>query len=118
MCDLRTLVPHQLDIRLVRPPHLQPSRLHFPSSYNNTCAYTREVFVVGGEVYEDRYMFTGRMYNFKYYDDDGNNLLVDLVPCYRKSDNKPGMYDIVRNQLYTNQGSGEFIVGPDKEWEE
>lgn len=41
-----------------------------------------------------------------------------LYPVYRKSDNKPGMYDIVNNQFYTNQGSGEFEVGPDKEWEE
>lgn len=85
----------------------------FPSSYNNACGYSREVFVVGGEVYEDRFMFTGRMYSFKYYDDGGNNLLVDLVPCYRKSDNKPGMYDKVHNTFYTNVGTGDFTVGPD-----
>lgn len=34
-----------------------------------------------------------------------------LVPCYRKVDNKPGMYDIVNQVFYTNQGSGEFEVG-------
>jgi len=40
-------------------------------------------------------------------------LLVDLVPCYRKSDNKPGMYDKVHNTFYTNVGTGDFTVGPD-----
>lgn len=36
---------------------------------------------------------------------------VELYPCYRKSDNKPGMYDIVNNGFYVNQGTGEFTVG-------
>lgn len=34
-----------------------------------------------------------------------------LVPCYRKSDNKPGMYDVVNQVFYTNEGTGEFEVG-------
>ena len=49
-----------------------------------------------------------------------NSDVVDfaLYPVYRKSDSKPGMYDIINNRFYTNQGSGEFFVGPDKEWDE
>ena len=35
-----------------------------------------------------------------------------FIPCYRKSDMKPGMYDVVRSTFYTNAGSGEFILGP------
>lgn len=44
-----------------------------------------------------------------------NDILVrDFVPCYRKSDNEPGMYDLVNNVFYTNAYSdGEFIVGTD-----
>lgn len=38
---------------------------------------------------------------------------IDLYPCYRKSDSKPGMYDIVNNTFYTNAGTGEFTVGND-----
>lgn len=38
----------------------------------------------------------------------------NFVPCYRKADHKPGMYDIVNGVFYTNQGTGEFIVGPNK----
>jgi hypothetical protein len=48
---------------------------------------------------------------------DGN-IEKKLYPVYRKSDNKPGIYDIVNGTFYTNQGTGEFTVGPDKEWEE
>ena len=36
---------------------------------------------------------------------------IDLYPCYRKSDNKPGLYDLVSGTFYVNQGSGEFTVG-------
>lgn len=36
---------------------------------------------------------------------------IHLYPCYRKSDNKPGMYDLVSGTFYTNSGSGEFTVG-------
>ena len=35
----------------------------------------------------------------------------DLVPCYRKADNKPGMYDLVNDVFYTNAGTGEFSYG-------
>lgn len=38
-------------------------------------------------------------------------LYRDFIPCYRKSDNKPGMYDLVTNAFFTNAGTGEFILG-------
>lgn len=40
-------------------------------------------------------------------------LIQDLIPCYRKADSKPGMYDLVSKQFFVNQGTGEFLVGPD-----
>lgn len=40
-----------------------------------------------------------------------NGLACDFVPCYRKRDNKPGMYDLVTNTFFTNAGTGEFITG-------
>ncbi len=36
---------------------------------------------------------------------------IDLYPCKRDSDNAPGMYDIVNNNFYANQGSGSFTTG-------
>ena len=38
----------------------------------------------------------------------GTTLIRDLIPCYRKSDYKPGLYDIVEGIFYTNDGEGEF----------
>ena len=43
----------------------------------------------------------------------GGTLIRNLIPCRRKSDNKPGMYDTVSGEFFTNQGTGEFICGPD-----
>ena len=42
---------------------------------------------------------------------DGSTI-AHLVPCYRKLDGKPGMYDISRNVFFTSIGSNEFDVGP------
>ena len=50
-----------------------------------------------------------RLYSFKC---SINGVLTnELVPCYRKSDNEVGLYDIVENKFYTNSGSGAFIKG-------
>lgn len=35
----------------------------------------------------------------------------DLIPCYRKSDNTIGLYDLVNSVFYPNLGSGEFVKG-------
>lgn len=37
-------------------------------------------------------------------------VIQNFVPCVRKSDSKPGMYDTVSKTFYTNAGTGEFIV--------
>ena len=34
----------------------------------------------------------------------------NFIPCVRKADSKPGMYDTVTKTFYTNAGTGEFIV--------
>lgn len=61
-------------------------------------------FIAGG---------TGNIWYFRARRNTDQTILGDFIPCYRKSDNKPGMYDIVNNVFYTNAGTGEFIVGPD-----
>lgn len=39
-----------------------------------------------------------------------NGMIVrDYIPALRISDNKPGLYDFVNNQFYTNAGTGEFL---------
>lgn len=50
-----------------------------------------------------------KMYSLKV--SDAGVLLGDYIPCYRKADQKPGMYDLVSGTFYTNSGTGEFVVG-------
>lgn len=70
--------------------------------------------------------FNGMSGKFKKYEVESYNVTYTLQPCYVKSgktfiDNKgitcqagtPGMYDIVNNIFYTNDGTGTFTVGPD-----
>ena len=52
-----------------------------------------------------------RLYNCKLY--DGNTIVRDFVPCYRKSDDEIGLYDLVSKEFYTNKGTGTFTKGAD-----
>ena len=54
---------------------------------------------------------TGKLYRFKWYESDV--LTLDLVPCFRNSDNEIGMYDVINNIFYTNSGTGTFTKGND-----
>lgn len=49
-----------------------------------------------------------RLYAFEYK--RGGALLMNLVPCIRKSDDKPGAYDTASKTFYANAGTGEFTV--------
>ena len=48
---------------------------------------------------------------FKIWNND--SLVRDFVPCYRKSDSVIGLYDLVSQTFFINQGSGSFIKGGD-----
>ena len=41
---------------------------------------------------------------------DSSRLIRDFVPCIRNSDSKPGLYDKVNHNFYTNNGTGEFVT--------
>ena len=41
-------------------------------------------------------------------------LVRDFIPCYRKSDNSAGLYDLVNGVFYENSGTGEFEYGAKK----
>ena len=64
----------------------------------------------GGSMAEN--FLIGRIYNLKIR--VNNSDVRDFIPCYRISDNKPGMYDLVNGVFYVNQGTGaDFTVGTD-----
>ena len=52
-----------------------------------------------------------KLKTFKIY--ENSILIMDLVPCYRKSDNIIGLYDTVNDVFYTNAGTGTFTKGND-----
>ena len=52
-----------------------------------------------------------KLYYWKIY--DGTTIIRDFIPCYRKSDGEIGLYDLVEEKFYTNQGSGTFLKGED-----
>lgn len=54
--------------------------------------------------------------NVKIYDLQ-RNLVRDLYPVRRKSDNVGMMYDIVSNEVFANIFVGAFECGPDKQWQ-
>lgn len=57
-----------------------------------------------------QYPFVGNIYRQKAY--QNNSLAGDFVPAMRNSDSVVGMYDLVSNTFYTNEGSGSFTAGP------
>lgn len=52
-----------------------------------------------------------KLWRFTCY--EGELLKADFIPCYRKSDNEIGMYDLVTNTFFTNAGTGTFLKGAD-----
>ena len=68
--------------------------------------------VFGGYTSQNNFSLTSaKIYSLKIY--DKNTLQRDFIPCYRKSDGEIGLYDLVSQEFYTNQGTGTFIKGAD-----
>lgn len=59
----------------------------------------------------DNTIQSGKTYWFKIYSD--NIVVFDGIPCYRKSDNVIGIYDLVSKTFFTNAGTGTFSKGND-----
>lgn len=51
------------------------------------------------------------IYDCKIY--ESKDLIRYFIPCYRKSDNHIGMYDVVNDVFYMNLGAEAFIKGTD-----
>ena len=51
----------------------------------------------------------GKIYRLKFWSND--TLVRDLTPCYRKSNNVIGLYDMANDVFCTNAGTGTFTKG-------
>ena len=91
---------------------LSPTNLYINN--NSILSYTS----LEGQLDYNLYLFTSnagtsrlfyskmKLYKLRIY--KNNKMVRNYVPCYRNSENKPGLYDLVNNVFYTNQGTGDF----------
>lgn len=79
---------------------------------NSTFSTTYPMYLFG----VNNYGTVSRRSSFKLHtlkiQQDGN-YIRNYVPCYRKSDGEMGLYDLISQTFYTNQGTGEFLKGED-----
>lgn len=54
-----------------------------------------------------------RYYAFQATDKSTGEMIRNLIPVYRKSDNEVGFWDTINEVFYTNDGTGAFVAGPD-----
>lgn len=69
----------------------------------------RPVYLFARRANNIEYYCNEKIYSCKFY--ENNVLTMNLIPCYRKSDNVAGMYDIVTKTFFINSGTGTFTVG-------
>lgn len=93
------------------------TQVYLLNDEKHTLWTTFEPFVVGGDLVlfggysGDKtavsYFGSFRLYSFRVITDDGGTR-AELVPCIRKADQKPGLYDLVNERFLVNGGQGEF----------
>ena len=111
--DFSIEVDKRYTLRTERRSGLQKTYLNDEEihSANNTGDYTSttlRIFSLGNQIDSNYCNANARVYYLRLY--DGTTLVRNFIPCYRKSDHKPGLYDTVNGVFYTNQGSGEFVL--------
>lgn len=100
---------------------IEPTKLHIKNATNGASPATQTTqaeYTMSSNLYLFAQNYNGSaryggdriIKAFKYYDKN-NELICDIVPCYRKSDNEIGIYDLVRKIFLTNVGSGIFTRG-------
>lgn len=54
-----------------------------------------------------------KLFSFLWYESDV--LVHSLIPCLKKSNHAPGLFDICQNSFLPNSGTGSFVIGPPKQ---
>ena len=78
-----------------------------PFTSNNSKIH---IFAIGDGSNIDNRNAQMRVYSFKISNNSTNKIMRYMIPCVRNSDNVAGMYDVVNDIFYTNQGTGTFTV--------
>lgn len=89
---------------------------------NHTCRIDNYTHSINNSTYSSTYSFflfafnnrgsvglrgSVRIYECKF--NENNIPIRHFIPALRDLDQKPGLYDLVNNQFYTNAGTGEFL---------
>lgn len=77
---------------------------NFSSFASTSTLYLFNLNLSGGN-----YLTGVRIWSYK--QTRNNEIISELVSCYRKSDNEVSMYDLANNTFLANKGSGKFIIG-------
>ena len=96
-----------------RDDHTSITRAFSSPAYSAVFAlFCSTVKYEGGSTYfNDEFKFIGKLYGMTMtYEGEP---LLELIPCYRKSDNVIGLYDMVGGTFYVNNGTGTFTKGDD-----
>lgn len=70
---------------------------------------TNPIAIFSGGTKADTTKSSIKLYSFKIYDD--GILVRDFKPCYFENSGIRGLYDLVNNKVYYNEGTGEFLAG-------
>ena len=88
---------------------LDLNRDHYTGTYNSTVVQATRPFYLFA--FNENWSITWKtymkLYSFKLYSWE-STLIRDLVPCYRIADSVIGLYDLVNDTFYTNDGTGTF----------
>ena len=57
----------------------------------------------------DKYLWYGKIYETSVT--RNGEIVLNLIPCYKKADGEIGMFDTVSKTFFSNVGSGEFTKG-------
>ena len=84
------------------------------SNISSLVNITYAMYIFGGNYTGTiNYKSSIMLYELKISDND--KIIADFVPVYRRSDSKPGLYDLVNGEFYTNAATSgnDFTFGPD-----
>lgn len=81
------------------------------SSFSSPTSFTTPQNMLLFAMWENNVSFKSKIkfYSCKLY--DNGTLIRHFIPCFRKSDNEIGLFDLVNQVFYTNQGTGTFLKG-------
>lgn len=113
----QTSLNMQYNIQIVPNQGLIVDETLYACPYSNVVSHTYTDYIFAFNTNNSPQEFaTMKLYSFQIY--ESGTLQRDFVPCYRNSDNKPGLYDIKNNVFYTNKAStgSDFTKGPIVYW--